>query len=118
MIVAINRACVDLNAAATKQHVAPALQFVCGLGPRKADTLLSHLRSDFRGGLMNRDQVWPVSRPGTEAKAASCLLHCAGFDGFSHRLRCSWWHCVGLGPKLRHLRRASCSSTPTRTDSM
>lgn len=37
---------VDINAVIHHDHFAPMLQFVCGLGPRKAKSILDILRNE------------------------------------------------------------------------
>ena len=57
VMVAVNRCGVRVNSAVSRPHVAATLEFVCGLGPRKADLLLSTIRKHYRGRLTNRKQV-------------------------------------------------------------
>lgn len=44
LMTAICRSCVDVNQAVALPHIARSLQFVCGLGPRKADALIYSLQ--------------------------------------------------------------------------
>eukprot|EP00730_Choanoeca_flexa_P006581 TRINITY_DN12178_c0_g1_i1.p1 TRINITY_DN12178_c0_g1~~TRINITY_DN12178_c0_g1_i1.p1 ORF type:complete len:1596 (+),score=552.73 TRINITY_DN12178_c0_g1_i1:100-4887(+) len=57
MMTAVNRTCVDIDAAINKLHVSPVLQFVCGLGPRKAAALVKHVQTELRMQILNRDQL-------------------------------------------------------------
>lgn len=41
VITAVNRSCVAIANVLTHEHLMPSLQFVCGLGPRKAKAMLS-----------------------------------------------------------------------------
>lgn len=55
MVTAINRSCVNINSVLALPHLAPSLQFVCGLGPRKAKALLLSLQT---ARAVNRTEVW------------------------------------------------------------
>lgn len=54
LITAINRSCLNLNAVLNLPHMVPSLQFICGLGPRKAKALLVSLQNQ---GAINREEV-------------------------------------------------------------
>ncbi|XP_078492453.1 transcription elongation factor SPT6 [Ciona intestinalis] len=70
------RACevgVDVNRAITHPHTATVVQFVCGLGPRKAAHLLKVLKQK-NGRLENRSNLVTVCKMGPKI-----FINCAGF---------------------------------------
>ena len=45
----VNEVGVDINRAVNSSMVAPAVQFISGLGPRKAQSILSRIRATVSG---------------------------------------------------------------------
>ncbi|OWF42541.1 Transcription elongation factor SPT6 [Mizuhopecten yessoensis] len=69
----VNEVGVDINRAIANSHTAPLVQFVCGLGPRKASQLLKILKqANIR--LENRTQLVEVCHMGPNV-----FINCAGF---------------------------------------
>jgi len=58
MITAVNQVGVDLNLVAQCSWMAPMLQFVCGLGPRKASALLSSVSKRDGGFIHSRGDMY------------------------------------------------------------
>lgn len=69
-IRAVNEIGVDLNRIITHKHLQGPLQFISGLGPRKADQLLKHLIA--RGELHSREEL-------KEVFGINVFNNCAGF---------------------------------------
>nr|CAB3266713.1 transcription elongation factor SPT6 [Phallusia mammillata] len=68
-----NEVGVDVNRAITHPHTANVVQFVCGLGPRKAANLLKVLKQK-NGKLENRSNLVTVCKMGPKI-----FINCAGF---------------------------------------
>ncbi|PVD31669.1 hypothetical protein C0Q70_07087 [Pomacea canaliculata] len=69
----VNEVGVDINRCINFPHTAPLLQFVCGLGPRKAQYLLKILKQNS-GRLENRTQLVQLCHMGPKV-----FINCAGF---------------------------------------
>ncbi|XP_074640844.1 transcription elongation factor SPT6-like [Tubulanus polymorphus] len=69
----VNEVGVDVNRCITNSHTAPLAQFICGLGPRKASSLLKTLRQN-NGRLENRAQLVTMCHMGPKV-----FINCAGF---------------------------------------
>ncbi|KAI9260518.1 SH2 domain-containing protein [Phascolomyces articulosus] len=72
LINVVNDMGVDINAAATSPYLATALKYVCGLGPRKAQSILKKI--DARGELESRSAL--VTRGMTPA---TTFMNCASY---------------------------------------
>ncbi|XP_031559934.1 transcription elongation factor SPT6-like [Actinia tenebrosa] len=73
LVTLVNDVGVDPNRILNHQHTVALLQFVCGLGPRKASTLIKGLRQQG-SKLENRSQLVTVCNLGPKI-----FLNCAGF---------------------------------------
>ncbi|KAL3856432.1 hypothetical protein ACJMK2_011193 [Sinanodonta woodiana] len=69
----VNEVGVDVNRCLNFPHTVPLIQFVCGLGPRKAAHLMKILKQN-NSRLENRTQLVTVCRMGPKV-----LTNCAGF---------------------------------------
>eukprot|EP00051_Salpingoeca_urceolata_P006099 m.81037 g.81037 ORF g.81037 m.81037 type:complete len:1689 (+) comp14683_c0_seq1:89-5155(+) len=74
MMTVVNRSGVDINAALVQPHKEHVLQFVAGLGPRKAAALLSSIRAELNGRVWAREQLFTMQGLGVV-----CAHNCAGF---------------------------------------
>ncbi|KAG2224925.1 hypothetical protein INT45_010874 [Circinella minor] len=72
LINVVNDMGVDINAASTSPYLATALKYVCGLGPRKAQSILKKM--DARGELESRSAL--VTRGLTPA---TTFMNCASY---------------------------------------
>ena len=73
---AVNAVGVDINRAVTRTNYAPLLQFVAGLGPRKAQLLIKAIRRSGRGLLEQRQHLvskYAIVGPRVYRNAASFL---------------------------------------------
>ena len=59
LVEQVNMNGVDLHACINYKHLSNQLQFVCGLGPRKATKLLEKLKADEETFLLNKDTNEP-----------------------------------------------------------
>ena len=59
----VNEVGVDINKALTHSHTANLLQFVCGLGPRKAQFIIRTLKTN-KQNLENRSQLVHICQMG------------------------------------------------------
>ena len=74
VMTAINRAGLDLNRCLRDQSFQHALQFICGLGPRKVDELVTSLRDKEENGGKFRSREHLKSYVGDEV-----WYNCCGF---------------------------------------
>lgn len=74
MVDAVNDAGVDINLCCNQEHMHGLLQFVAGLGPRKAKNLMSRIAQDLSGVVTSRNTL-------LSSKILGPLVYtnCAGF---------------------------------------
>ena len=76
----VNEVGVDINKALTHSHTANLLQFVCGLGPRKAQFIIRTLKTNKR--LENRSQLVHICQMGPKV-----FMNSAGEKGNADRMQ-------------------------------